>query len=249
MNSQGLYDHDTMHFFFDQKHYQQRAIAPTTVRHRDVTLSEHYGGTVPLWKNYLSGGIQCCHLYRLTPHNSYTDVQHPIFLLRTPCMQTTNRKQWGHTWNNESTHARTHPHTNTQTQTHTHAHTKTRTRACTHTHTHTNILICWGVVLCCVVVSALCSGWIRMGVYVHWSIQNKMQILRHNKGPHLNTLKCFHIYAEYLNNNHLNDEHTIFPNIIFATLLKSPPAIHTPLLPTLQSYHTKNSTQDLTQSE
>ena len=69
------------------------------------------GGTFPLWKNYLSGGIQRCHLYRLTPHDSYIDVQHPIFLLRTPCTQTTNRKQWGHTWNNEITYIYTHTHT------------------------------------------------------------------------------------------------------------------------------------------
>jgi hypothetical protein len=77
------------------------------------------------------------------------------------------------------------------------------------------------------------------------SIQNTMQILqRHNKGPHLNTLERFYIYAEYLNNNHLNVEHTVFPNIIFNTLLKTPPAINTPLLPTPQSFHTKNPTPD-----
>jgi len=48
-----------------------------------------------------------------------------------------------------------------------------------------------------------------------------MQILqRQNKGSHLNTIERFYIYAEYLNNNHLNDEHTIFPSIIFEALLK-----------------------------
>ena len=41
-----------------------------------------------------------------------------------------------------------------------------------------------------------------------------------NKGSHLNTIERFYIYAEYLNNNHLKDEHTIFPNIIFEALLK-----------------------------
>jgi hypothetical protein len=53
------------------------------------------------------------------------------------------------------------------------------------------------------------------------TIQNTMQILRHHrKGPHLNTLERFYIYAEYTSNNHLNDDHTIFPNRIFETLLK-----------------------------
>jgi len=32
MISQGLYNHDTTHFFFDHTHYQQRATAPMTVR-------------------------------------------------------------------------------------------------------------------------------------------------------------------------------------------------------------------------
>jgi hypothetical protein len=44
------------------------------------------------------------------------------------------------------------------------------------------------------------------------SIRNTMQILqRENKGSHLNTIERFYICAEYLNNKHLNDEHTIFP--------------------------------------
>jgi hypothetical protein len=48
-----------------------------------------------------------------------------------------------------------------------------------------------------------------------------MQILRHHrKGPHLNTLERFYIHAEYTANNHLNNNHTIFPNKIFETLLK-----------------------------
>jgi hypothetical protein len=43
-----------------------------------------------------------------------------------------------------------------------------------------------------------------------------MQILHyHKKGPHLNTMEKFHIYTEYLNGSHLNDEHTIFPKNIF----------------------------------
>jgi len=34
-------------------------------------------------------------------------------------------------------------------------------------------------------------------------------------------LSDFYIYAEYTNNNHLNDDQTIFPNKIFDTLLKT----------------------------
>ena len=49
-----------------------------------------------------------------------------------------------------------------------------------------------------------------------------MQILqRQNKGFHLNTILRFYIYAEYLNNNHLNDDHTMFPDMIFEALLKT----------------------------
>jgi hypothetical protein len=64
------------------------------------------------------------------------------------------------------------------------------------------------------------------------SIQNTMQVLRRqNKGAHLNTLERFYIYAEYVNNNHLNDEHTIFPNKIFDALLKTPTTIKNPPTP------------------
>jgi hypothetical protein len=53
------------------------------------------------------------------------------------------------------------------------------------------------------------------------TIHNTMQILRHHKkGPHLNTLDSFHIYAEYITNNHINDNQTIFPNKTFDVLLK-----------------------------
>jgi len=61
-----------------------------------------------------------------------------------------------------------------------------------------------------------------------------MQILqRQNKGPHLTTIERFYIHAEYLKNNHLNDESTIFRNIIFETFLKphqpeNPTHAHTP---------------------
>ena len=53
------------------------------------------------------------------------------------------------------------------------------------------------------------------------SIHNTMQTLqRQNKGSNLNKIERVYIYAEYLNNNNLNDEHTIFHNIIFEALLK-----------------------------
>ena len=52
-------------------------------------------------------------------------------------------------------------------------------------------------------------------------IQDTMQILQYeNKGNHLNTIEKFYIYTEFTENNHLNDEHTIFPNRIFDALLK-----------------------------
>ena len=42
----------------------------------------------------------------------------------------------------------------------------------------------------------------------------------HNKGLHLNTTERYYIYAEYTKNNHLNDEHIIFPNEILEPLLQ-----------------------------
>jgi len=75
-----------------------------------------------------------------------------------------------------------------------------------------------------------------------------MQILqRRNKGVHLNTIERYHIYAEFTENNHLNDEHTIFPNKIFDVQLK-PPQPTTPPPQKKISYpfqggHTKPTTQ------
>jgi len=42
-------------------------------------------------------------------------------------------------------------------------------------------------------------------------------------GPmiHLNTLERFHIHTEFTANNHLNDDQTIIPNVIFDTLAES----------------------------
>ena len=56
-----------------------------------------------------------------------------------------------------------------------------------------------------------------------------MQILHyHKKGPHLNTLEKFHIHteAQNQNQNHLNDDNTIFPNPIFDALTQ--PTLPTP---------------------
>jgi len=49
---------------------------------------------------------------------------------------------------------------------------------------------------------------------------SKILILQcQNKGAYLNTIERYYIYAEFTKNNHLNDEHTIFPNKIFEALL------------------------------
>jgi len=54
------------------------------------------------------------------------------------------------------------------------------------------------------------------------TIDKNMQLLcHHKKGAHLNTLERFYIHAESATNNHLNDSHTILPNKIFDTLLKT----------------------------
>jgi hypothetical protein len=54
-------------------------------------------------------------------------------------------------------------------------------------------------------------------------IQDTMSILKYrSKGSHLNTIEKFYIYAEFSENNHLNDEQTISRNKIFETLLKNP---------------------------
>ena len=49
-----------------------------------------------------------------------------------------------------------------------------------------------------------------------------MQVLhRRKKGPHVNTIERFHIHTKSITNNHLNDDHTIFPNAICNVLLKT----------------------------
>ena len=75
------------------------------------------------------------------------------------------------------------------------------------------------------------------------SIQNTMQMLQYqNKGAHLNTYERFHIYTEYINKNHLNNEHTIFPNKLFDTLLKP----HNPYKNPTHLAHTHTTTTTTT---
>jgi hypothetical protein len=67
-------------------------------------------------------------------------------------------------------------------------------------------------------------------------IDNIMQVLHHHKkGAHLNTIERFYIHANYVASNNLNDYHSLFPNIIFDTLLKThrqyPPPPPTPYPP------------------
>jgi hypothetical protein len=67
-------------------------------------------------------------------------------------------------------------------------------------------------------------------------IHSTMQTLQlQNKGAHLNTIEHFYIYAEYTNNNHLNNDSTISPNKIFDTLLKPPHPSHKRPPPTSDS--------------
>jgi hypothetical protein len=52
------------------------------------------------------------------------------------------------------------------------------------------------------------------------TIHSTVQVLqRQNKGAHLNTIERFHIYSEYTNDNHLNNNQTIFPKKIFEAIL------------------------------
>jgi len=61
-------------------------------------------------------------------------------------------------------------------------------------------------------------------------ISNIMQVLHHQKkGAHLNTTESFYIHVEHATGNHLNDDHTIFPNKISDTLTKpNSPLPHIP---------------------
>jgi hypothetical protein len=53
-------------------------------------------------------------------------------------------------------------------------------------------------------------------------INDIMQVLHNQKkGTHLNTIEKFHVHIEHAAGNHLNDDHTIFPNNIFDFLIKT----------------------------
>jgi hypothetical protein len=59
-------------------------------------------------------------------------------------------------------------------------------------------------------------------------IENIIQVLHHQKKEaHLNTIERLHIHIEHAACHHLNDDHTIFPNKIFDTLIK----LNAPLTP------------------
>ena len=54
------------------------------------------------------------------------------------------------------------------------------------------------------------------------NINDVMQIPHYQKKSlHLNTIERFYIHIEAASNNHLKDNHTIFPNKIFDTILKT----------------------------
>jgi hypothetical protein len=56
--------------------------------------------------------------------------------------------------------------------------------------------------------------------HINFSDSNKMQILKyHGKCTHLNTIQRYYIYAEFIKNNHLNNEHNMSRNKIFVALL------------------------------
>jgi hypothetical protein len=65
------------------------------------------------------------------------------------------------------------------------------------------------------------------------TINNNMQVLQfQKKGSHHSTTERFYIHREAVSNNHLNDSHTVFPNRIFDTILKTyQPLLTPPLLP------------------
>jgi hypothetical protein len=71
--------------------------------------------------------------------------------------------------------------------------------------------------------------------------EDTIQILNYQKkGQCLNTIERFYIHKETSSNNQLNAKQTIFPNIIFCTILKIGtsyliPIPNSPLLSTLPS--------------
>ena len=50
-----------------------------------------------------------------------------------------------------------------------------------------------------------------------------LELIMHCNGKSpLQAVMLFHIYTEFINDNHLNDDHNISPNRIFDTILKTP---------------------------
>jgi len=71
-------------------------------------------------------------------------------------------------------------------------------------------------------VDSLGQEFVRGWVHSFGPIKNIMQVLHHQKkGAHLNTTEIFYIHVEHATSNNLNDNHTIFPNKIFDTLIKT----------------------------
>jgi hypothetical protein len=78
---------------------------------------------------------------------------------------------------------------------------------------------------------ALVRVWSSGAVFTHHlqeeehsfgSINNIMQVLyRQRKGTYLKRIERFYIHKEHAAGNRLNDDHTIFPNKIFDSLIKN----------------------------
>jgi hypothetical protein len=65
--------------------------------------------------------------------------------------------------------------------------------------------------------------------YLHDNAHSFGQVLHHQKkGAHLNTFERFHMHIEHTAGNNLNDDNTIFHNIIFDTLIKPSTPLLTP---------------------
>ena len=75
------------------------------------------------------------------------------------------------------------------------------------------------------VYTNMLSAWYLYTIILTYNHFNKLvnlQIIQcHKKGPHLNTIERFHIHTEAMSNTHLNDDHTIFPTLIFDILSRS----------------------------
>jgi hypothetical protein len=58
--------------------------------------------------------------------------------------------------------------------------------------------------------------------YPFGKMENVMQILPHNKKVfYMDIIEKFHIYKEIISDSQLNEKHTVTPNKIFETVIKS----------------------------